>query len=161
MCIYAAHTHFYGKNMCIERHSWNTCVVNKKWIMDKFKPFPQVFKYFNETRKKYWKKIFYASNVTLMSKKKKENSDLQEGLCWFLSWTVFKVEPVIIWTFLDAHSAISKSLIHKLLQGNPILHAIRYKVLSITEKYCHFSSQYRLTSWISCDYYYWYSPPET
>ena len=38
--------------------------------MDKFKPFPQVFKYFNETRKKYWKKIFYASNVKLMSKKK-------------------------------------------------------------------------------------------
>ena len=31
--------------------------------MSKFKPFPQVFKYFNETRKKYWKKIFYSSNV--------------------------------------------------------------------------------------------------
>ena len=31
--------------------------------MDKFKPFPYAFKYFNETRKKYWKKIFYASNV--------------------------------------------------------------------------------------------------
>ena len=31
--------------------------------MDKVKPFPYAFKYFNETRKKYWKKIFYASNV--------------------------------------------------------------------------------------------------
>ena len=31
--------------------------------MDKFKPFPYVFKYFNESRKRYWKKIFYASNV--------------------------------------------------------------------------------------------------
>ena len=31
--------------------------------MDKFKPFPYAFKCFNEFRKKYWKKIFYASNV--------------------------------------------------------------------------------------------------
>ena len=43
---------------------------------------------------------------------KKGNSDLQEGLCCFLSWKVFMVEPVIIWTFLDAHNAISKLLIH-------------------------------------------------
>ena len=42
--------------------------------------------------------------------KKKGNSDLQEGLCWFLSWKVFIEEPVIIWTFLDAHNGISKSL---------------------------------------------------
>ena len=31
--------------------------------MDKFKQFPYAFKCFNEFRKKYWKKIFYASNV--------------------------------------------------------------------------------------------------
>ena len=40
----------------------------------------------NETKKKYWNKIFYASNVKLMRKnktKKEEegNSDLQEDLC--------------------------------------------------------------------------------
>ena len=48
-----------------------------------------------------------------MSKKKKKekgNSDLQEGLCWLLSWKLFIVEPVIIWTFLDVHNAISKLL---------------------------------------------------
>ena len=31
--------------------------------MDKFKPFPEDFQYFDETRKKYSKKLFYASNV--------------------------------------------------------------------------------------------------
>ena len=76
-----------------------------------------------------------------MSKKKKGNSDLQEALRWFLSWKVFIVEPVIIWTFLDAHNAISKLLNHEHLHGNPILHAIKYKVLSIREKDFHFSSQ--------------------
>ena len=34
----------------------------------------------------------------------------KEGLCCFLSIKVFIVEPVIFWTFLNAHSAISKSL---------------------------------------------------
>ena len=34
----------------------------------------------------------------------------KEGLCCFLSRKVFIVEPVIFWTFLNAHSAISKSL---------------------------------------------------
>ena len=59
--------------------------------MDKFKPFPYAFKYFNETRKKYWKKIFYASNVNNKnsnnnnSNNKTGNSNLQENLCWFLS----------------------------------------------------------------------------
>ena len=38
------------------------------------------------------------------------NSDLQEGLSWFLSWKVFLVEPVIFCTFLNAHSIISKLL---------------------------------------------------
>ena len=49
---------------CAYKDSWNTCVINQKWIMDKFKRFTQVFKYFNETRKKYWKKIIYASTTT-------------------------------------------------------------------------------------------------
>ena len=40
--------------------------------MDKFKPFPYAFKYFNETRKKYWKKIFYASNVNNSNNSKME-----------------------------------------------------------------------------------------
>ena len=39
-----------------------------------------------------------------------EISDLQEGLCWFMSWKVFIAEPVIFWTFLNAHSIISKLL---------------------------------------------------
>ena len=48
---------------CAYKDKVETRVINQKWIMDKFKPFPWLFKYFNETRKKYWKKIFYASNV--------------------------------------------------------------------------------------------------
>ena len=40
--------------------------------MDKFKPFPYAFKYFNETRKKYGKKIFYASNVNNTNNNKTE-----------------------------------------------------------------------------------------
>ena len=32
------------------------------------------------------------------------------GLCWFLSSKVFIVEPKKFWTFLNVHSAISKSL---------------------------------------------------
>ena len=29
-------------------------LTKNEYIMDKFKPFPYVFKYFNETRKKYY-----------------------------------------------------------------------------------------------------------
>ena len=42
--------------------------------MDKFKPFPYAFKYFNETRKKYGKKIFYASNVSNNNNDNNNNS---------------------------------------------------------------------------------------
>ena len=55
--------------------------------MGKFKPFPYVFKYFNETRKKYWKR----NSMQVMSQQQQQqeqpdgNSDLQESLCWFLS----------------------------------------------------------------------------
>ena len=46
--------------------------------MDKFKPFPKVFKCFNETRnteRKYY----------MGQQQQNGNSDLQKGLCWFLS----------------------------------------------------------------------------
>ena len=45
--------------------------------MDKFKPFPYVFKLFNETRKKYWKKIFYTSNVNNSNNNNKINNKME------------------------------------------------------------------------------------
>ena len=48
--------------------------------------------------------------TTTTTTTKNGNSDLQDGFCCFLSWKVFIVEPVIFWTFLNAHSVISKLL---------------------------------------------------
>ena len=51
-----------------------------------------------------------STTTTTTTTTKNGNSDLQDGFCWFLSWKVFIVEPVIFWTFLNAHSVISKLL---------------------------------------------------
>ena len=67
---------FNGNNMCIQRQSWNTCVINQKWIMDKFKPFHNIsdisMKLKRNTERKYSMQVISTTTTTTTTTAKRK-----------------------------------------------------------------------------------------